>query len=238
MRHSQKANKPLLNVWAKTNIDGVAMCAHCDCVAGLGEVCSHMGAVLFYIEATHRIKSCTEVPCAWNMPHSVDSIPYAKIADIDFSKRKSILLPAKRGAHFNHDCDMLTYPADIELSSDVTMSSSSCRVGSLNPNLVPTNENEVTLFCNNILKHSPCVLSLLSQYCDSYIPKNSEEVMPLDIPGLNTLYKPENEELMYKELLDVCKDVVFELTNEQIAEIERHTRAQHGCDLWFKHRAG
>ena len=33
------------------------MCAHCDCVAGLGEVCSHVGAVLFYIEATHRIKA-------------------------------------------------------------------------------------------------------------------------------------------------------------------------------------
>ena len=163
----------------------------------------------FYIEATHRIKSCTEVSCAWSMPHSVDSIPYAKIADIDFSKPKSILLPAKRGAHLNNDCDMLTNPADIELSSDVTMSSSSCRVGSLNPNLIPTNENEVTLFCNNILKHSPCVLSLLSPYCDSYIPNNSEEVMPLDIPGLNTLYKPENEELTYKELLDVCEDVVF-----------------------------
>ena len=144
MRHSQKANEPLLNVWMKTNMDGVVMCAHCDCVAGLGEVCSHVGAVLFYTEATHRIKSCTEVPCAWSMPHSVDSIPYAKIADIDFSKPKSILLPAKICAHLNNDCDMLTNLADIELSSDVTISSSSCRVGSLNPNLVPTNQNEVT----------------------------------------------------------------------------------------------
>ena len=28
------------------------------------------------------------------------------------------------------------------------------------------------------------------------------------------------------------------MTSEQICEIEKHTRAQHGCDLWFKHRAG
>ena len=28
---------------------------------------------------------------------------------------------------------------------------------------------------------------------------------------------------MYKELLDVCEDVVFELSKEQISEIERHT---------------
>jgi len=62
---------------------------------------------------------------------------------------------------FSNDCDMLTNLGDIELSRDV-MSSNFCRVGSLNPNLVPTNENEVILFYDNILKHSPCVLSLLS----------------------------------------------------------------------------
>ena len=87
-------------------------------------------------------------------------------------------------------------------------------------------------------KYKPCVLSLLLPYCDSYIPNESEEAAPLDIPGLSSLYKPENEELTYKELLDVCEDVVFDLTTEQISEIERHTRAQHGCDLWFQHRAG
>jgi len=27
------------------------------------------------------------------------------------------------------------------------------------------------------------------------------------------------------------------LTNDQILTIEQHTRAQHGGDLWFKHRA-
>ena len=130
------------------------MCAHCDCMAGLGEVCAHVGAVLFYIEATHRIKSCTEVPCTWNMPTSVGSIPYARIADIDFSKPKSIIMPMKRGAHYNNDCDMLTNPADIEMTSDVTKSRGSSKIGSLNPNLVPTKENEASSFFDNVLKHS------------------------------------------------------------------------------------
>ena len=88
------------------------------------------------------------------------------------------------------------------------------------------------------MKHNPCVLSLISPYCDSYIPNESKEATPSDIPGLSSLYKPENEELIYKELIDVGEDVVFELTSEQISEIEEHTRAQQGCDLWFKHRAG
>ena len=111
-------------------------------------------------------------------------------------------------------------------------------VGNLNPNLVPTTDNEANAFFGNVLRHKPCVLSLLAPYCDSYIPTESEEATSLDIPGLSILYKPENEELTYKELLDVGEDIVFELTSEQICEIEKHTRAQHGCDLWFKHSAG
>ena len=43
------------------------------------------------------------------------------------------------------------------------------------------------------------------------------------------------QELTYKELLDVGEDIVFELTSEQICEIEKHTKAQHVCNLWFKH---
>ena len=89
-----------------------------------------------------------------------------------------------------------------------------------------------------MLKHNPCVLSLISTYCDLYIPNESKEAMPSDIPGLSSLYKPENEELTYKELIDVGEDVVFELTSEQKFEIKEHTTAQQGCDLWFKHRAG
>lgn len=95
------------------------------------------------------------------MPTSVDSIPFARIVDIDFVKPKSIIKPMKRGAHHNNDCDMLTIPAEIELSNDVTKSSSSSRVGSLNPNLVTATENEASICFNNVLKHRPCVLSLL-----------------------------------------------------------------------------
>ena len=86
--------------------------------------------------------------------------------------------------------------------------------------------------------HNPAVLSLLSPYCNSYVPVGSDDDVPFDIPSLTSLYKADNEELTYKELLDVGEEVVFELSEDQICLIEQHTRAQHGCDLWFKHRAG
>ena len=166
----------------KTNIDGVIMCAHCDSMAGLGEVCSHVGAILFYIEANHRTRSSTELQCAWNMPATVDSIPYARIADMDFVKPKSVIKPVKRGAHLNNDCDMMTDTTDIELRNERGTSSIYSRVGNLNPNLVPTTDNEANAFFDNVLKHKPCVLSLLAPYCDSYIPTESEEATSLDIP--------------------------------------------------------
>lgn len=36
--------------------DGAIVTAHCKCKAGLGETCSHVAAVLFYIEIYNRLK--------------------------------------------------------------------------------------------------------------------------------------------------------------------------------------
>jgi len=57
-------------------------------MAGLGEVCSHVGAVLFAVEAGVRMlkaKTCTSVPCQWLMPLAVSNVPYAELQEIDFT---------------------------------------------------------------------------------------------------------------------------------------------------------
>ena len=87
-------------------------------MAGLGEVCSHIAAVLFYVDAVYRNKTCTEIPCQWVILSSVDGIPYSRIADIDFTRPKPGILSVKRGAHCNNDCSMLSDPSDIECTSD------------------------------------------------------------------------------------------------------------------------
>ena len=61
-------------------------------MAGLGEVCSHVASLLFYIEAVVKMakeKSCTEELATWNMPKAVRSIPYLPLADINFSTGES-----------------------------------------------------------------------------------------------------------------------------------------------------
>ena len=56
VRHSQRMNDPLVNIWIIAEEDGTILSAHClNCKAGLAESCSHVASVLFYIEAWNRI---------------------------------------------------------------------------------------------------------------------------------------------------------------------------------------
>ena len=158
VRHSQRGNEPLLKVWIKTDEDGIVECGHCQCMAGLHEVCSHVGAILFYIEAVRCSKTCTDVSCQWAVPSSINSIPYAKIADIDFTTAKSRLLPVKRGAHHNNDCDMLSSDTDVEKCSTSYHEDSAPSFQShtkLNANLSEPTKDQIAMFFNKISKYKP-----------------------------------------------------------------------------------
>ena len=56
VRHSQRMNDALIPVWIITERQGTIISAHCcGCKAGLGESCSHVASVLFYLEAWTKI---------------------------------------------------------------------------------------------------------------------------------------------------------------------------------------
>ena len=54
-------NDPWLYPWAITEKDGKVPTAHCNCMAGLGETCSHVGALLFAVEAAVKIRESRTV---------------------------------------------------------------------------------------------------------------------------------------------------------------------------------
>ena len=57
-------------------------------MAGLGEACSHIGAVLFYLETYTKMygeKTCTELKCQWVIPAYQKDIPYLPVKHLDFS---------------------------------------------------------------------------------------------------------------------------------------------------------
>ena len=58
--------------------------AHCTCMAGLGEVCSHAAALMHTVLAAvdkREGQTCTEKPCAWTEP-STKIVKYNELCNI------------------------------------------------------------------------------------------------------------------------------------------------------------
>ena len=65
---SQRLNENPHLQWDAINLRGTSVeTAHCTCMAGLGESCSHIGALLFKLEGAARAgftkKACTDIAC-------------------------------------------------------------------------------------------------------------------------------------------------------------------------------
>ncbi|XP_041378713.1 uncharacterized protein LOC121390961 [Gigantopelta aegis] len=85
--HSQRMTAKPLNPWIIAEKGGRVLAAHCDCMAGLGEVCTHVAALLFAIEATIKIrdsKTVTDEKAYWLLPGGVKGVSYQELHNIDY----------------------------------------------------------------------------------------------------------------------------------------------------------
>ena len=90
VNHSQRARETPLKTWLLAEKDGNVCMAHCNCMAGLCEACSHIGALLFAIKAVRMQGSvtCTQEKSWWIMPSYVKEIPYIPVSEMDLSSAK------------------------------------------------------------------------------------------------------------------------------------------------------
>ncbi|KAK2147469.1 hypothetical protein NP493_3449g00005 [Ridgeia piscesae] len=61
-------------------------------MAGLAESCSHVGALLFAIEAAVKIRNSatvTQSKAYWLMPSGVNKVDYLEVDDINFTSLKT-----------------------------------------------------------------------------------------------------------------------------------------------------
>ncbi|KAL1474735.1 hypothetical protein MTO96_037767 [Rhipicephalus appendiculatus] len=76
--------------WCVVRDDGAVASAHCTCIAGLGECCTHVAALLFNVEATVRYgldkQSPTDTACGWI--EVTKKAAAAPVSDILFFKPK------------------------------------------------------------------------------------------------------------------------------------------------------
>jgi len=187
-------------------------------MAGLGEVCTHVAALLFYLEALHRmeeVQTCTQQQCGWIMPSGSTAAQYLEVKDIDFT--------SARGKKRKLD-EMIV---DGEDNSNAPVS----KGGKL-----PT-DTEMEQFFNNLslCGTKPAVLSLVSPHSDVYVPKISLPTFP---QPLTSLRNPDHCKLSYPDLLETCENVSIEVTDDMAQAVEKETRKQSKTALWFKYRAG
>ena len=181
VRHSQSVSAALLKPWVAAEKSGTIICAHCTCMAGLGEACSHIAALLFAAEMVKNI-SCTSLPCGW-LPPSLQDVTYSHISEIDFSAPKT-----KRKRLVNNTSSSVSHPLAKLVSSP-----SDSELAELYEDLSKTGE--------------PALLSIIPEYCDKYIVNSNKE---LPTP-LSDLFQSHLMEMSYDELMCECEKVFSKL---------------------------
>ena len=92
VRHSQRMNDALIQVWIITAKDGTINCAHClGCKAGHTESCSRIASLLFYLEAWTKVNerlSCTQIKCPWILSSFANKVEYSRVRNINFKSAK------------------------------------------------------------------------------------------------------------------------------------------------------
>ena len=208
VRHSQSLQDPFLLPWVCAEDNGTVLCAHCTCMAGLGEACSHIAAVLFAIDVRNRIDedtSCTSVPCWWTDLSSKDAL-YAPTAEIDFThpKRKLYNSGAKTRA--------------VEVSEPCQKPSA----------------NELAEFYEELGEcKNPSILSLqpafLSRFSSQSVPAILSDLYNDSMASLPYTDLVNAGEVIFDEI---------EVTEDHCKTIEQETRAQSKSRRWFLYRTG
>ena len=220
-------NEALIPIWIITEKDGTINCAHClGCKAGLAESCSHIASVLFYLEAWTKVNgrlACTQMKCSWILPSFASEVEYARVRDINFKSAKKLKVDL--------DETIESLSKELELSGIWKRQNESAVP---KPEVPPPSQAKVEEFYSKLSKcnSKPVVLSLVPPYAQSYVlpSRNISTVMDM--------FKKENLELSYNELLKLCQSTSIEITKEKIDQVQKDTISQSSGANFFKHRAG
>ncbi|KAK4325800.1 hypothetical protein Pmani_003633 [Petrolisthes manimaculis] len=223
--HSQSLSATPTNTWIIVAQDGGIMTANCDCKAGLGGTCSHVGAVLFYVDAAVRAreqKTVTQDKAYWLLPKACKKVEYKPISEIDFTSS------ANRKRKFDAQlCDPTAQ------SSDTVVKRQSC------DSVKPPTEAEKTKFLEDLYDHGSraVILSVTKPFNKAFIPKAVSMASQLPEP-LSVLRKDDSLMKDRSELKKNTESVCIVITEDQVRAVESLTRTQSKSNLWYTHRAG
>ena len=148
-------NETALRPWIIAKPDGMVECAHCNCKAGLGEVCSHVGALLFFVQAASNIetsKTVTQKKAYWLLPSAVDKVAYSAIQDIDFTSTQT----KKR-------------KLDCEVRGEIAPKRNNLKL----PDVPEPTENDILTFRTQLFQSSKraSVLAVCKDFQEDFVPE-------------------------------------------------------------------
>ncbi|XP_064487680.1 uncharacterized protein LOC135399876 [Ornithodoros turicata] len=218
VNHSQALSKLPLKTWIFAKNDGEVLAAHCLCMAGNGEACSHVAALLFYLECGHRARverSCTDGDNSW-LPAHIRRIETRPVVEMDFA---SASMKKRR------------------LDGDAA---SPCELKAVTRTRAPPpTKQEWEKFFDCLIASGlrPAVSSTDPRYSDLFVPA----VRTCNGADLRRLYDPSTSSLTtYSEVLEHCDNIFKTLTinDKAIRTIEKMTRNQAKSAHWFTFRMG
>ena len=224
--HSQRLSEAPLLPWIISKLNGEIICGHCNCMAGLAEVCTHVAALLFWVEISVKIRessTVTDKPAYWVAPSNPTKIIPKQVKDIDFRAPKQKKKELEESIHDLSENRETEAPANkIKKTEAITKPS----------------KDELENFyatLNNSTK-KPGILRILPAYVDQFRSKSSE----MSKQVLTNLYDPENVNLNQEKLLELCKEnyVKLKISTEEAENIESATRDQNTSTKWFLYRGG
>lgn len=213
--------KPL-DVWIIMRSDGSVDSAHCTCMAGLDECCSHVAAVLFTLESATKAKreaSVTDSPAYWMFPTGARlDVPYKRLKEMDMQSA------AKKRKMSLTDSDCQQHQNDIEETDFLN-------------NIPSPTKHEEDKFLEDLHNCLPtsAVLSLSEKFSENFIPKTRLNAWPVD---LGKLYQSANASLTYEDLVKKCEMTDITVTEAEIKFLEGQTRKQSDSPFWYNYRIG
>ena len=207
VNHSYSVNGSSLLPWVAIRMNGTVEYGHRSCMAVLGETCSHIAAILYWLQTAARINkstSCTSMPNSWLPPTLPRACKYLMLL---WRSWRKFSIDKKKIQPLSKKWEAITKQ-------------------------VPTEEDLKKFFLSlsKAPNRNPALLSVLPGYSDAY--SQSSQHLPTPLQGL---YCPDNLHLNYSELLENTKDIYWDPILElQVKHSEELTRGQRNNKQWYK----
>ena len=224
--HSQRLREKPLIPWVITLPNGEIKSAHCTCMAGLAESCTHIAAIFFWIDIKVRMlksKTVTDEKSYWLVPTNMTHLEPQELS-------KLISAPPK--------VKKVRIDNAINETSEPYSSNSSVNNKVKFPSKPPS-DKELEYFYEqlNSCEKKSCILRVVPKYCEQFKPQVTDSKFS---PLFSSFYIEENETLIYDQIILKSEDTFsnIRITETQVSNVENEAKGQYTNNKWFRFRAG